>query len=84
MPRSWDVERAARNLSEIGALNLDTTIGDLLRPEGIGIVDPTDPVSDNAVAWSDYVLITKGKPAPIREIGALADVLRGGIEGPGR
>jgi hypothetical protein len=86
MPKSLNVEKLMEHLGETGTLNLDTKIRDLMRPEGIGLVDPSDPVSDNAVAWNDYVLITKGSGAAVRELRTALDALRGTVNtrGPER
>lgn len=86
MPKSLNVEKLMDHLGENGTLNLDTKIRDLMRPEGIGLVDPADPVSDNVVAWNDYVLITKGSGAAVRELRTAVDSLRGTVNtrGPER
>lgn len=74
MPSVNDVEKLALELHEGGALNLDTPLRDLLKPQGIGVIDPNSPIADNAVAWSDYVLITKGKTGPIDDLVKVAEI----------
>ena len=66
-----DLHKLATSLHKSGVVNLNTKVGDILK------VDPKGPVSDNAVAWSDYILITKGKPANLAQIGRVARAVRG-------
>lgn len=61
MPTINDVQKLANDLHKMKALNLDVTMRDLLEPTGVGIVDPSGPLQDNVVAWSEYVLVTSGK-----------------------
>ncbi len=83
MPESMNVEKLMHDLHEQGILNLDTSVRSLLKPEGIGMADPVSPVANNAVAWSEYVLITRGKPGDINEVAQLKDSLRNAIQQPG-
>jgi len=63
-----DIERLAIELDDNKIINLDTPLRELLRPQGIGVIDPTNPLSDNVIAWSDYVLITSGKTSPLQDL----------------
>ncbi|MGB3406555.1 MAG: hypothetical protein WBA67_03590 [Jannaschia sp.] len=81
MPTINDVQKLATDLHEMKALNLDTTMRDLLKPGGIGVIDPTGPLQDNVVAWSEYVLVTSGKS--LKGIETQAAAIRAGLARPG-
>lgn len=83
MPDSMNVEQLMNELHEQGILNLDTPVRSLLKPQGIGMVDPVNPAADNVIAWSDYVVVTKGKLIELNEIARLRDSLRDSIRQPG-
>ncbi|MBO6554203.1 MAG: hypothetical protein JJ926_13475 [Roseitalea sp.] len=61
MPTITDVQKLATELHNKKAINLDMPIRDLLEPQGIGVIDPSGPLQDNVIAWSEYVLVTSGK-----------------------
>ncbi|MEL7005784.1 MAG: hypothetical protein AAFN93_24100 [Bacteroidota bacterium] len=71
-----NTEEVMQQLHDQRIINLDAPLRDLMKPEGIGIVDPNGPVSDNVIAWSDYVLITSGKPNSVEEIRGIAKSLQ--------
>ena len=79
MPTINDVQKLALDLHKAKVLNLDVTMRDLLEPTGIGIVDPSGPLQDNVVAWSEYVLVTSGKSLRALEsqVGAIRNVSDG-------
>lgn len=81
MPPIHNVQKLAETLHEVGALNLDTKVGDLLKIEGVGDVDPGSLVSSGALGWDGYILIYKGKPAGLEEISRVAQ--RGQAAGGG-
>ena len=58
MPNSKiDVSKVMHQLHDKGVINLDSSIRDLLAPEGVGIVDPGSKLADYAVAWEHYVVV---------------------------
>ncbi len=82
MSGSVDVQKLAEELHQHGIINLDTPLRTLLKPTAIGLTNPNSPVADNAVAWSDYVLVTKGRPSAISEAANVARNIRGTIAQP--
>jgi len=59
--KKMDVSKLASSLEEAGAVNMDMKIGDLLKIEGIGEIDPVSPVGATAIAWDGYVVILASK-----------------------
>ncbi|MBL4790687.1 MAG: hypothetical protein JKY60_17120 [Kordiimonadaceae bacterium] len=71
-----DVEKLTLDLHNQKIIDLDRPLRDLLKPEGIGFIDPDSPLADNAIAWSDYVLITKGKTGSLDDLLKVAETIR--------
>lgn len=57
-----DIQKLAKNMHDAGLVNLNMKLSDVLK------IDPSGPVSDNAIAWSDYVLVTKGKLGDLSKV----------------
>ena len=64
------VQRIATSLHKAGVINLHAQVSDVLK------IDPSGPISDNAVAWSDYVIVTKGKMADLANVAKVAKKVR--------
>jgi hypothetical protein len=84
MPNSGgitDVRKLAQELHDNKVINLNTSVGDLLKSaQGIGTVNQGHggDVMDSVVAWSGYVVVTKGKPADMNQLGNVGKQNAGG------
>ncbi|MDO7888117.1 hypothetical protein [Hymenobacter cheonanensis] len=84
MPNSegiTDVRKLAQELHDNKVINLNTSVGDLLKAaQGVGTINKGHggDVMDSVVAWSGYVVVTKGKPADMSQLERLGKQNIGG------
>lgn len=68
MTNKAKVSDLARSLQDAGAINMDMKVGDLLKVDGIGDIDPTSPVAATVVAWDGYAVILPSGKEQMKEV----------------
>lgn len=75
------MRKLAQELHDNKVINLNTSVGDLLKSaQGIGIINQGHggDVMDAVVAWSGYAVVIKGKPADMSQLEKLGKQNIGG------